>query len=141
MERKKEVPGWYQRLENLCTKHPSELTFKQYYHENEPRMKVLYPFLPLEQIKGKLHDRWKKHHPLELKQFIETTSKKIKKSKFPVAICINSKTNTVNIKEWIKSSQEKNNTYGGRTFEVTHKVPDIISKVHIAEKSILKKKR
>ncbi|KAL8559569.1 hypothetical protein ACOMHN_018732 [Nucella lapillus] len=85
MEKRRDIPGWYQRLMNHQTKPASQLTFKQYCHEHETKMKILYPFLPHEQVKGKLLTRWKRHQPQNHDSCIQGGTKKMNKSKyFPV---------------------------------------------------------
>ncbi|KAK7481980.1 hypothetical protein BaRGS_00026783 [Batillaria attramentaria] len=80
------APVWYQRLNSVCSRQTPPETYKEFCQEHEGRLKVLYPFLTQEQIKGKLLERWKKIQMLEKPQNVKTIMKKQRSErKYPVA--------------------------------------------------------
>ena len=153
MEKTKVIPGWYQRLSNLQTKPVSQITFKQYCQENETRMKILYPFLPHDQIKGKLLTYWKRKQPPEHKTLERIGSAKHKKQlKYPVVHLFprssaksQAQLQKTNLPaEWLngagslKAGDKDGKTYKGRALVLPTKVPEVISQPSNHERSILK---
>ena len=157
MEKNKDIPGWYHRLSNLKTKPASQITFKQYCQENETRMRILYPFLPHDQIKGKLLSYWKRKQPPEHKSLERNGFMKHKKPlKHPVVHLLsrpsaNSKVapvkKTTLPPEWlsgagsVKAGDKGGKTYKWRAFVLPNKVPEVISQPSNHERSILKNGR
>lgn len=157
---------WYKRLNYLYSTHTPTNTFKEFCFEQEPRLKVLYPFLTHEQIKGKVLDRWRKIHPAEdpkndkgrrknqrgfrkypVARFIHRSSNRIPKNakKATVKAENDRRKKTFLVENWLtenarrdKVSQE-GKTFERRSFSLSSKVPDVISQTSLStEKSILK---
>ena len=156
MENSKDIPGWYQRLIDLQTKPASKITFKQYCRENETRMKILYSFLPHDQLKGKLLANWKRKQPLEHKNVGKNAMKQKKKLKHPVVHTFprsSANSHTPPAKKmdlpmhWLNeggtstAGDKDGKTYQGRSFMLWTKVPEVISQSSNHERSILKNRR
>ena len=153
MEKTKAIPGWYQRLSSHHSRSAAQVSFKQYCQENETRMKILYPFLPLEQLRGKLLARWKKKQPRERDNLARSGVKKQKKSLKPACVHFlprNDAATRVFSKDcaesvdWLKRTrvfkfaEGDGKTYRGRAFVLPPKVPGVICEAPGVEKGILK---